>query len=70
MNVIIRLKSPQPKPQYDLYESNPTGMKLIMKSRTETKNPRTTRETTHFFILIRPIHVKKESSENAKAKST
>lgn len=65
-----RLNKLLQKLPYELYEYNPTGIKLIRNEITETKSQSTTNETTRFLYLIKPIPVNKESKENAIASKT
>jgi hypothetical protein len=64
------LKKLPPKLPYDLYEYNPTGIRLITKEIAETANHKTANDITRFLNLIIPIHVKSESNENAIANNT
>jgi len=68
--VINRLKRLHQKLPYDLYEYNPTGIKLRRKEIADTKNQRITNERTRFLNLIIPIPVKSERTENIIANKT
>jgi len=69
-NVIKRLKRLHQKLPYDLYEYNPTGMKLISKSNTDTEKTRIDSEITRFLNLIIPIQTRRESKEKKAVKRT
>lgn len=65
-----RLKKLHPKLPYDLYEYNPTGIRLIRKEIADTANHKIANEIARFLNLIIPIHVKSESNENTIANKT
>ena len=68
--VIRRLKKLPPKLPYDLYEYNPTGIRLISKEIADTANQRIAKDNTRFLNLNIPIHIKSESNENTIANNT